>query len=148
MWQDNLPHTTGSSLNPLVQGRLDPCSHVFFSTIQMSTRQTRRRFSNLVLNDFGESMGPVDSVSCSWLTGVPPGVVLCCCSPSASRFTTSCVQRCSSAHLSCNEMLFELLLFSQFEPVRPFTTDLWVFFLPENCWDIFSFSGPSRDGCG
>lgn len=50
-------------------------------------------------------------------------VVFCCCSPSASRFDMLCVQRCSSAYLSCNE--FELL---------------WPFYLNCRSLDIFSFS--------
>ncbi|MEQ2309026.1 hypothetical protein AMECASPLE_034357 [Ameca splendens] len=62
------------------------------------------------------------------LTGVAPGVVFCCCSPSASRFDVLCVQRCSSACLGCNEWLFELLLpFYQLEPVWPFSSDLKAF---------------------
>ncbi len=44
---------------------------------------------------------------------------------SASRFDMLCVQRCSSADLSCNEWLFELLSpFYQLDPVWPFSSDL------------------------
>ncbi len=43
-------------------------------------------------------------------TGAAPGVVFCCCIPSASGFDVLCVQRWYSAYLGCNEWLFELLL--------------------------------------
>ncbi len=77
---------------------------------EIETHQTRQRFSNLLLSNFGESVWIVASVSCSYLTGAAPGVVFCCCSPSASGFDVLCVQRWYSAHLGCNEWLFELLL--------------------------------------
>ncbi|XP_073791229.1 lysosomal membrane ascorbate-dependent ferrireductase CYB561A3-like isoform X2 [Danio rerio] len=54
-----------------------------------------------------------------------PGVVFCCCCPSASRLDLLCLQGCSSAYLGCNEWLFELLLtFYQLESVWPFSSDL------------------------
>ncbi|AWO96124.1 Kinesin-like protein, partial [Scophthalmus maximus] len=59
------------------------------------------------------------------LTGVAPGVVFCCCSPSSSRFDVLCVQRWYSAFLGCNKWLFELLLpFYHLEPFCPFSSDL------------------------
>ncbi|KAF4082957.1 hypothetical protein AMELA_G00134600 [Ameiurus melas] len=36
------------------------------------------------------------------LKGVEPSVVICCCSPSTSRFDGLCLLRCFSAHHSCN----------------------------------------------
>ncbi len=36
-----------------------------------------------------------------------PGVVFCCCSPSASGFDVLCVQTWYSAYIGCNEWLFE-----------------------------------------
>lgn len=46
-----------------------------------------------------------DSVSCSSPTGVTSGVAFCCCNPSALRFHTLSIQRCSSAYPSCNKWL-------------------------------------------
>ncbi len=84
---------------PLRQGRMDPCFHVlyamfFYVAAEIETHQTRQHFSNLLLSNFGEPVWIVVSVSCSYLTGTAPGVVFCCCSPSASGFDVLCVQRC------------------------------------------------------
>lgn len=35
-------------------------------------------------------------------------MVFLCCSPSAARFSMSCIQRCSLSFFGCNELLFEL----------------------------------------
>ncbi len=103
----------------LKQGRMDACFHVLYAKFcpyhlnvaaEIETHQTRQRFSNLLLLNFGEPVWIVVSVSCSYLTGAAPGVVFCCWSPSASGFDVLCIQRWSSAHLGCNEWLFELLL--------------------------------------
>ncbi len=103
---------------PLRQGRMDPCFHVLFAKFwlyhlnaaEIETHQTRQRFSNLLLSNFGDSVWIVSSVCCSYLTGAAPGVVFCCWSSSASGFDVLCVQRWYSAELGCNEWLFELLL--------------------------------------
>ncbi len=103
----------------LRQGRMDPYFHVLYTKFwpyhlnvaaEIETHQTRQRFSNLLLSNFGELVRIVASVSCSELTGAAPGVVFCCCRPSASGFDVLCVQRWYSAYLGCNEWLFELLL--------------------------------------
>lgn len=45
-----------------------------------------------------------------------------CCSPASSRLDMLCVQRWYSALLSCNELLFELLLFFyHLKPLCPFS---------------------------
>ncbi len=104
---------------PLRQGRMDPCFHVLYAKFcpyhlnvaaEIETHQTRQRFSNLLLSNFGEPVRIIASISCFKLTGAAPGVVFCCCSPSASGFDVLCVQRWYSAYLGCNEWLFELLL--------------------------------------
>ncbi len=105
---------------PLRQGRMDPCFHVLYTKFwlyhlnaaEIKTHQIRQRFINLLLSNFGEPVWIVASVSCSYLTGVAPGVVFCCCSPSASGFDVLCIQRWYSTYLGCNEWLFELLLLS------------------------------------
>lgn len=48
----------------------------------------------------------------SHLTEVAPSIVLCCCSASASRFNTLCIQRCSLTDLACNDMSY-WCIFSQ-----------------------------------
>ncbi len=53
---------------------------------EIETHQTRKRFSNLLLSNFGESVWIVSSVSCSYLTAAAPGVVFSCWSPSVSGF--------------------------------------------------------------
>ncbi len=85
----------------LGQGRMDPCSHVLYAKFwpyplnvaaEIETHQTRERFSNLLLSNFGELL------------------VFYCFSPSASGFDVLCVQRWYSAYLGSNKWLFELLL--------------------------------------
>ncbi len=61
---------------------------------EIETHQTRQRFSNLLLSNFGEPVRIIASISCSQLTGAAPGVVFCCWSPSGSGFEVLCVQRC------------------------------------------------------
>lgn len=41
-------------------------------------------FSNLLLSNFDESVRDVISVCCSYMTGVEPSVVFCCCRPCAA----------------------------------------------------------------
>ncbi len=77
---------------------------------EIETHQTKLLFSNLLFSNFGEPVRIVASVCCSYLTGATPGVVFCCCSPSASGFDVLCVQRWYSAYLGFNKWLFELLL--------------------------------------
>ncbi len=100
---------------PLRRDRMHPCFHVLYSKfwpyhLKIKTHQTRQRFSNLILSNFGDPVWIVVSVTCFYLTGAAPGVVFCCWSPSASGFDVLCVQRWYSAYLGCNEWLFELLL--------------------------------------
>ena len=54
------------------------------------------------MSGFGEPV-PTASASalCSWLTEVEPVVVLCCCSPSASRLDVLSIPRCLSALHNC-----------------------------------------------
>ncbi len=73
----------------------------------------RQTFSNLLLY-FGDSVWTVASA-------VAPGVVFCCCSPSASRFEVLWIQRCSSAHLG---FLSSYLSYSCFS-IWPFSSDIW-----------------------
>ncbi len=147
---------------PLRQDRMDPCFQVLYAKFwpyhlnvaaEIETHQTRQRFYNLLLSSFGESVWIVVSVSCSYLTGATPGVVFCCCSPSSSGFDVLCVQRWYSAHLGCNEWLFELLVFRSFLTSLPIL--LWPLtstrhFCPHNCRSYFLFFGPfsvnPRDG--
>ncbi len=65
---------------PWRQGRMDPCFHVLYAKFgpyhlnvagEIETHQTRQRFYNLLLSNFGESVWIVASVSCSYLTGNP-----------------------------------------------------------------------------
>ncbi len=97
---------------PLRQGRMDPCFRVIYDKFwpyhlkvaaEIETLKTRQRFSNLLLSNFGEPVRILASIS-------TPGVVFCCCSPSAAGIAVLCVQRWYSAYLGCNEWLFELLL--------------------------------------
>ncbi len=119
--QENIPFTITPPSPPAwtVETRMNPCFYVLYAKFwpyrlnlaaEIETHQTRQRFSNLLLSNFGEPVWIVDSVSCSSLTGAAPGVVFCCCSPSASGFDVLCVQRWYSAYLGCNKWLFELLL--------------------------------------
>ncbi len=121
VYQENIPHTLHhhQQPEPLRRYRMDPCFHVLYAKFwpyhlnvaaEIKTHQTRQRFSNLLLSNFGDPVWIVASVSCSYLTGAAPGVVFCCCSSSASGFDVLCVQRWYSAYLGCNEWLFELLL--------------------------------------
>ncbi len=59
---------------PLSQDRMDPCFHVLYAKFwpyhlnaaaEIETHQTRQRFSNLLLSNFGEPVRIVASVSCS-----------------------------------------------------------------------------------
>ncbi len=59
---------------PLRQGRMDPCFNVLYAKFwpyhlnvaaEIETHQTRQRFSNLLLSNFGEPVWIVASVSCS-----------------------------------------------------------------------------------
>jgi len=74
--------------------------------------------------------------------GLAPSVFFCCYSPSASRCTMLCAQRCSSTNLVVYKWLFELLLpFYRPKPVillRPLTST--KDFHPQNycSLDIFS----------
>lgn len=65
----------------------------------------RQHFSNILLSS--ELVWIIASVSCSWLTGVAPSVVLRCCSPSASRFNVFCI-----CLLSCSRACYLLNIFS------------------------------------
>ncbi len=47
--------------------------------------------------------------SCYKLKGMVPSMVSCCCSPSPSRLSELCTQRCPSAHRCCTELLFACL---------------------------------------
>ncbi len=114
---------------PFIQGRMDPCFHVVYAkfwpyhlnvTAEMETCPTKQTFFSLLFN-FGEPVWIVASIS-----RVAPGVVFCCCSPSASRFDMMCVQRCTSAFLGCNEWLtWVTVAFLLVQPVWPFSYDLW-----------------------
>ncbi len=135
--QKNIPHTiTPPPPAWTVETRQDGSMlHVLYAKLwpdhlnvaaEIETHQTRQRFYNLLLSDFGEPVWIVACVSCSYLTGAAPGVVFCCWSPSASGFDVLCVQRWYSAYLGCNEWLFELLLpFYHLYPVCPFSSELW-----------------------
>ncbi len=99
--QENIPHTITPppawTAETSQDGSMLSCSLRQILTLPSEyhqTHQTRQRFSNLLLFNSGESVWIVSSVSCSYLTGVSPGVVFCCWSPSASGFDVLCVQRC------------------------------------------------------
>uniref|UniRef100_A0A3B4ZJ67 L1 transposable element RRM domain-containing protein n=1 Tax=Stegastes partitus TaxID=144197 RepID=A0A3B4ZJ67_9TELE len=119
-----------------------------------------RELQRIKVGNVTLSVFPDYTAKIAWarLTGVIPGVVFCCCSPSASRFNMLCVQRCYSAYLGCNKWLFELLLpFYQLKPVCPFSSDLWhqqgicahrYFVSLDFFFLIFGpFSVNPRDGC-
>ncbi|MEQ2188165.1 hypothetical protein GOODEAATRI_012179 [Goodea atripinnis] len=68
-----------------------------------------------------------------------PSVVFCCCSPSASKFETLCLQRRYSTFLDCNKMLFELLFSSYYQkPVCPFSS------YPRHQQGIFDHTGAAH----
>ncbi len=144
---------------------MDPYFHVLYTKFwpyhlnlaaEIETHQTRQRFSNLLLSNFGEPVRIVDSVSCSLLTGALPGVLFCCWSPSASGFDVLCVQRCilhtlvvTSGYLSycC------LSIISNQSAHSPLTSDIIKAFsstqLPLAGYFLFfgPFSVNPRDGC-
>lgn len=60
-------------------------------------------FSNLLLSNFDESVRDVISVCCSYMTGVEPSVVFCCCRPCAAQSARLCVQRCKKVFSSFSE---------------------------------------------
>lgn len=64
------------------------------------------------------------SDSCSWLTGVEPDVVFCCCCPSASGFEALFYLRRFSARHGCKVWLFES---STLKAVWPWTDIHWPF---------------------
>lgn len=55
--------------------------------------------SSLLFSNISETAGTVALDSCSWMTGVAVGVVLCCCNASTSRFP-SCTYRDAFLHAS------------------------------------------------
>ena len=125
-------HTTTSSLNRWYKaGRIHAfmlSDHLNAGT-EIETHQTREHFSKLLLFNFGESV---------WI--VASEEVFCCCRTSILWFQVLCVQRCSSVYLSCNKWLFELQLsFYHFEPVLPFSSDLWY------QWGIFIHTTAAAD---
>lgn len=90
----NIPHTIGPpppawifNVFMLLRPNTDPAilSHL-----------TRSCFSNLRMFSYGEPVPNVVSDSCARLTGVEPGVVICCCSPFASWLAMLCVLKCFS----------------------------------------------------
>ena len=111
---------------------------------EIETRQTRQRFSSLLLPGSGEPVWIVVSVSCCQLTGGTR------CAANLLQFDVLCAQRCYSAFLGWNECLFELLLPSyHLEPVGPFPSDL------SHQQGIFTgyvpYFGPfsvNKNGCG
>ncbi len=160
MCQENIPHTITPSppawtVETRQDGSMLSCSLRQILTLHLNvaaeikTHQTRQRFSNLLLSNFGESVWIIASVSCSCLTGAAPGVVFCSCSTSASGFDVLCVQRWCSAYLGCNECFFFfsyccLSIISNQSVHSPLTSTRH--FHPHNCrsLDIFSFSDHSQ----
>ncbi len=65
--QENIPHTITTTTNPPepfhVYANSD--SNHLNVAAEIETHQTRQRFSNLLLSNFGESVWIVASVSCS-----------------------------------------------------------------------------------
>ncbi len=123
---------------------------------EIKTHQTRQRFSNLLLSNFGESVWIVSSVSCSYLTGAAPGVVFCCWSPSASGFDVLCVQRCILHNLVVTSGYLSyccLSIISNQSVHSPLTSDINKTFsstqLPLTGYFLFfgPFSVNPRDGC-
>ena len=53
---------------------------------KIQIHQTRIHFSIFQLSSFNEPVPTSASDICSWLTGLEPDVVVCCCSSSTSRF--------------------------------------------------------------
>ncbi len=100
--QENIPphhYNHHQQPEPLRQDRMDPRFHILYVkfwpyhlniTAKIETHQTRQCFYNLLLSNFGDPVWIVSSVCCSYLTGAAPGVVFCCCSPSASGFNVLC----------------------------------------------------------
>ncbi len=87
---------------PLRQGRMDPCFHGLYSKFwpyllnvaaEIETHQTRQRFSNLLLSNFGEPVLIVASVSCSKLIGAAPVWFSAAVAHLLQGSTCLCVQR-------------------------------------------------------
>lgn len=79
--------------NSIIRCWVDPCCHVVYAgfwpyhlnaAAEIETCQIRQCFSNLLLPSSDEPVQIVTLLSCSYLTGVAHGMVLCC-SPSSSR---------------------------------------------------------------
>ncbi len=95
--QENIPHTItppapARTVETRQDGSMLSCSLRQILTLHLNvaaeieTHQTRQRFYNLLLHNFGDAVWIESSVSCSYLSGSAPGVVFCCCSPSVSGF--------------------------------------------------------------
>ncbi len=133
--QENIPHTITPPSAWTVETRQDgsmlSCALRQILTLPSECRSINRDSSDQATSIFYclilvRPVPIVASVSSYYLTGAAPNVVFCCCSPSASGFDMWYVQRWYSAYLGCNEWLFELLLpFYHFQPVCPFSSDLW-----------------------
>ena len=87
---------------------------------KFAIHQTRLHFSSFV--QFFWACAHCN-LSCFWLTKVEPGVVFCCCSPSASWFEILCILIGFSAHHNCRVVTWPWP-FCQLKPALPFSVDL------------------------
>ncbi len=151
MCQENIPHTITPptpawTVETRQDGSMLSCSlhQILNVAAEIETHQTRQRFYNLLLYNFGESVWIVVSVSCSQLTGAAPGVVFCCCNPSASVFDV-CVFRDGILHtlvVTSDYLSYCCLsIISKQSAHSHLTSDINKVFSSTHCrsLDIFSF---------
>ncbi len=102
--------------------RQDPWIYEVNIPSEMEICHVSQLFHSSIIHFFCSHMSTLTLSSCSWLSGVEPSMVLCCCSPSTSRVSELYIQRCPSAHNCCNELLFVYLwpLCVQLEIAWPF----------------------------
>lgn len=70
---------------------------------EIEMHHTRPCFSSLQMFSFDEPLLTAASALCSWQTIVEPDVIVCCCSPSTSRFDMLWIVRCLSAQHYCTD---------------------------------------------
>lgn len=102
LYQVHLPSTGFDPFLPSEQPYLKRCWQHLQSLVHIEIIVSCRRCSfvrctsrNLLLCNFREFIQIVASVSCSYLTGAAPGVVICCCGPSAFKVQQL---RCTSSY--------------------------------------------------
>ena len=88
--------TAACMIDTRQDGSMDLCclrrDHLHVAA-QIKICRTRLCFSNLLSSGIGIHVLTVSSSSWSSMTGVEPGLIFCCCSPSSSRLSKLCIQR-------------------------------------------------------